>query len=144
MQPPRPYSNAPAACLLIEDNNFDQRLIMRVLKKSGMELPVLVAPTLDEARIVLAEQKIRFILLDNSLPDGYGADFALELSANPATAVLPVMMLTDWPSPFMTDKAKMAGVLAILGKAQFGPQHVQIMLAARQSARRPVGRAAGF
>jgi len=65
------------------------------------------------------------ILLDNNLPDGVGAEFALELAGNPQHASIPVIMVSDWPTPFMWEKAASAGVLYVVNKAEFGVRYVE-------------------
>ena len=64
------------------------------------------------------------ILLDNNLPDGLGANFAVELSHDPAFSKIPVIMVSDWPSPFMWAKATAAGVLHVVNKSDFGARYV--------------------
>ena len=70
------------------------------------------------------------ILLDNNLPDGQGANFALELSEDPRFAHIPVVMVSDWPTPFMYHKAEMAGVRHVVSKADFGARYIHSALSA--------------
>jgi CheY-like chemotaxis protein len=97
------------SCLIVEDSEFDSMRMARVLSKSLGEVPVKVATTLDTARTMLREGPLDLILLDNNLPDGLGANFALELAQNKELAHIPVIIVSDWPSPFMWDKAASAG-----------------------------------
>lgn len=112
------------SCLIVEDSEFDSMRMARVLSKSLGEVPVKVATTLDTARTMLREGPLDLILLDNNLPDGLGANFALELAQNKELAHIPVIIVSDWPSPFMWDKAASAGVLYVVNKMEFDGHHV--------------------
>jgi CheY-like chemotaxis protein len=121
--------NQPATrCLMVEDNSFDQKKIKRVLARSSLAVEMETATTLAEARQILARGGVDMILLDNNLPDGLGADFALELARDEQTAAIPIVMVSDWPSPFMWDKANMAGVLHVVNKTDFGARYVNAAL----------------
>ena len=106
-------------CLIVEDNHFDHRMMTRVIDRSRANLQIQVATTLESARNVLSSQPVSLILLDNNLPDGTGANFALELAKDPNLAGIPVIMVSDWPTPFMWDKAAKAGVLYVVNKSEF-------------------------
>ena len=121
---PAPARRPVTHCLMVEDSTFDQEKIKRVMARSSLAVEIEIAPTLQEARNVLALGGIDMILLDNNLPDGLGADFAIELSRDAATANIPIVMVSDWPSPFMWDKANMAGVLHVVNKTDFGARYV--------------------
>ena len=111
-------------CLIVEDSVFDSEKMSRVVSKTGNGMPVRVAQTLRSARTMLKEAAPTFILLDNNLPDGKGADFARELAADARLARIPVVLVSDWPSPFMWQKAASAGVSFVLNKQDFGVTHV--------------------
>jgi response regulator RpfG family c-di-GMP phosphodiesterase len=106
-------------CLIIEDSSFDQRMMERVVHKTGSQFHVEVVSTLCDARRVLAEGPVSIILLDNNLPDGKGANFALELSKDKELSRIPVIIVSDWPSPFMWQKAQLAGVSSVVNKSEF-------------------------
>lgn len=114
-----------ATCLIVEDSQFDQQMMTRVVDRSQGKMRVEVAATLQSARDALRSGKISLILLDNNMPDGLGAEFALELAANPSFATIPVIMVSDWPTPFMWEKAASAGVLYVVNKAEFGVRYVE-------------------
>lgn len=105
-------------CLLIEDSEFDQRRIRRVLVELGI-LHLDIVSTVGEARAYVTRQRVDLILLDNGLPDGFGVDFALELRDSPGLSNIPVVIVSDWPTPFMFDKALMARVRQVLRKDEF-------------------------
>lgn len=131
---PASLSSHAGNCLIIEDSAFDQEMMKRVMARSKLSLKVETASTLQQARKVLARGEIHMILLDNNLPDGLGANFAVEISQNPAFAKIAVVMVSDWPSPFMWDKATAAGVLHVVNKSDFGARYVYAaMQAANQN-----------
>ena len=117
--------HAKRACLVVEDNKFDQKRISLALTHSGPKLQPYFSNTLQEAREMLEAYEFHMILLNNNLPDGMGADFALELANNPKHRKKPVVLFSDWPSPFMWDKARQAGVCFVLTKSEFHLDHVQ-------------------
>lgn len=105
-----------ARILLIEDSDAYRAVLDRMLTRLDDRVEVVTAATLAEARNLLSRMRIDLILLDNSLPDGNGADFALELRDTARFAIVPVALISGWPSPFMYAKAKAAQVVAILSK----------------------------
>lgn len=105
----KPTAQKPK-CLVIEDSVFDQRMIQRMIRGSGVEIEVTFASTLDAARRILARHRFSMILCDNNLPDGNGADFAQNLSNDPQYFDTPIVIVSGWPSPFMWAKAKAAGL----------------------------------
>lgn len=115
-------------CLIVEDSAFDQEKLTRVMRKSRHNMHLEITSTLRDARKALARGKAALILLDNNLPDGLGADFALELARDPELADIPVIMISDWPSPFMWEKAASAGVIYVLSKTEFDGRYVHAAL----------------
>ncbi|MDW4498318.1 response regulator [Sulfitobacter sp. D35] len=124
MQVPRPNVHRPESCLIIEDSSFDRRMMSRVLGRSFPHMSVSAVTTLAAARRHLALHGTSLILLDNQLPDGIGANFAMELSADTRFAHIPVILISDWPSPFMYDKAHFAGVRHVVDKSDFGARYI--------------------
>lgn len=131
-----PASPTPPICLIVEDSEFDSERLTRIIKNTKLKMRIEVASTLARARRTLERSKAALILLDNNLPDGLGADFAIELSRNAGTADIPVIMVSDWPSPFMWEKAASAGVRYVLGKMDFDARYVHASLAPRRAAAR--------
>ncbi len=134
--PKAPYSGT---CLIVEDSAFDQAMMARVVDRAESRMRVQVAATLQSARRVLAQGEVSLILLDNNLPDGIGANFALELAADPRHADTPVIMVSDWPTPFMWEKAAAAGVLYVVNKAEFCVRYVDQALRSGVRRRARVG-----
>jgi response regulator RpfG family c-di-GMP phosphodiesterase len=126
-------------CLIIEDSDFDQQRMTRIIRKYQGKLRITAVPTLKAARKVLFEEHVVLILLDNNLPDGVGADFAVTLSRNAQYSDIPVIIVTDWPSPFMWEKAASAGVQYVLNKAEFDARYVHAALKASKQRKRRIG-----
>lgn len=120
---PRHFGSAPF--LVIEDSQFDQERIRRMLAHSFPAAQGIYVSTLEDARTVLETVVVSLIVLDNNLPDGKGANFALGLFSDPEFAQVPIIMVSDWPSPFMFHKAEMAQVMSVVGKAEFRAMHIR-------------------
>ena len=84
--------------LYIEDNVYNVQLIQRlILQRPNVEL---LTATLGSTGIGLAlERKPDLILLDVHLPDVQGYDVFASLHANPATASIPVVILSADATP---------------------------------------------
>lgn len=115
-------------CLIVEDNIFDSEKLSRVVEKTRCKMQVEIASTLHRAREKLRRNRPALILLDNNLPDGLGADFAIELSREQHHAGIPIIMVSDWPSPFMWEKAAAAGVRYVTSKTEFDGRYVRAAL----------------
>lgn len=118
----------PETCLIVEDSAFDREKLTRVMKRTRERMRIELAPDLQTARRALEKEGMSLILLDNNLPDGLGADFAQELAKDPRLADIPVIMVSDWPSPFMWEKAASAGVAYVLSKTEFDGRYVHAAL----------------
>jgi two-component system cell cycle response regulator len=81
-----------AGILLIDDDPFITDLLRTVLESTNRE--ILVAATAREAEAILEEKKVSLILLDLVLPDTDGRNFLVRLKERPATASVPVIILS--------------------------------------------------
>lgn len=108
-------------CLIVEDDEFDRLMMFRTAKTAMNNVVITAVTSLVAARQVLMAGPASLILLDNSLPDGKGSDFALELAQSPSLAETPIIIVSDWPSPFMWDKASAAGVRRVVTKSDLNP-----------------------
>ncbi|MGJ8616990.1 MAG: response regulator [Sulfitobacter sp.] len=121
-------SRSQPTCLIVEDSEFGREKLTRVINKNVREMKVEFADTLHSARVALSRSKVSLILLDNNLPDGLGANFALELSRDAHLADIPIILISDWPSPFMWEKAAAAGVTYVLNKGEFDARYIHAAL----------------
>ncbi|WP_083099747.1 response regulator [Pseudophaeobacter leonis] len=108
-------------CLIVEDDEFDRLMMFRTAKTAINNFVITAVTSLEAARQVLMAGPASLILLDNSLPDGKGSDFALGLAQSPSLAETPIIIVSDWPSPFMWDKASAAGVRRVVTKSDLNP-----------------------
>lgn len=115
-------------CLIVEDSTFDQEKMRRVISRSFPNMEIEVAATIERAHRKLLTHNVTVILLDNSLPDGIGAEFAMELRDYPAFEKTPIIMVSDWPTPFVYDKAEKAKVAHVVNKSDFGARFVHNVL----------------
>lgn len=119
----------PPKCLIVEDDSFDKKMIYRITRLAVSGITIKVVSTLQEARSAVRAEPISLILLDNALPDGKGADFAMELAHSANWSEIPIIIVSDWPSPFMWDKASAAGVRRIVTKSDLKPHLITEILA---------------
>ena len=78
--------------LIIESDSKMSGLLDSLLK--GTDRVTHMARTVAEAHQVLEENSIELVVLDLSLPDGDGRDFLASMRERPATAMLPVIVLS--------------------------------------------------
>ena len=82
--------------LIIDDSLMDRKLLISLIKKSGIENEILQAADGEEGLKVLSEnyQNICIILLDWQMPKLNGLDFMKAVVKVPATAATPIVMVT--------------------------------------------------
>ena len=95
---------SPGKLLLVEDNPDDEALMLRAFKKSNIKEEVVVVRDGAEAVQYLLEQGIngdetrevlpRVVFLDLKLPRLDGLEVLQRIRSNPATRLLPVVILT--------------------------------------------------
>ena len=124
----RATPGSDGTCLIVEDSEFDREKLRRILANAYRGMRVEFAPSIEAARRALETGDKALILLDNNLPDGLGANFALELACDDRHAQTPVIMVSDWPSPFMWEKAASAGVLYVVNKSDFDARYIATAL----------------
>src|SRR4030088_717309 len=84
-------ANSPLI-LVVEDNPANLLLVKAVLRLAKMT--VVEATTAAIARRVVQEAVPDLVLMDVRLPDGDGLQLTRELKASPATAGIPILVLT--------------------------------------------------
>ncbi|MGH9894215.1 MAG: response regulator [bacterium] len=88
----------PVVILLVEDNEDDEALTLRALKKSNIANEVRVARSGEEALEFLfgpGAQAPHVMLLDLNLPKMNGQDVLRKVRADERTKLLPVVILTS-------------------------------------------------
>jgi len=103
--------------LLVEDNKGDARLIMEMLKESGTdEFDINFCETLNDSLSLIDKLNFDIILLDLSLPDGFGIDsFRKVYTHNPG---IPIILLTGNDDQKLALKAVRNGAQDYLVKDQ--------------------------
>ena len=79
--------------ILIVDDSLTVR--MDLGEAFEAEYATTLCATLGEARKALGTEKFDLAILDVLLPDGDGVEFLQEIKSNPATAGIPVMLLSS-------------------------------------------------
>lgn len=108
--------------VLLVDDQFELRAIHGAfLTSHGYN--VVLAEDGDGALDAAREHHPDLILLDHSLPRRTGLDVAAELKRDPATAAIPIVMLTAHTYGAIGRRARAVGCAAFLSKP-CGPQRV--------------------
>jgi chemosensory pili system protein ChpA (sensor histidine kinase/response regulator) len=110
---PEPAPQAPLA-LVVDDSITMRRVTQRLLERNGMQ--VVTAKDGLEAIGVLQDHRPDIILLDIEMPRMDGFEFAKHVRNNPATAALPIIMITSRVSDKHRARAIEVGVNDYLGK----------------------------
>jgi len=111
-------------CLVVESSEADQHRIKNILN-AGVLAETFCAANLKEAREAASKYRFDLFLLDNALKDGTGVNFAQEIRRHPAHRFTPIILFSDWSTPFLQDKAQAARVNLMIQKAEFHPRHVR-------------------
>lgn len=95
---------APTVIFLAEDNSADVFLIREALSQRGSAYELIVAE--DGARVTNILERLghdlplpRIVLMDLNLPKVDGSDLLQKIRSHPATAKLPVIVITSSRSP---------------------------------------------
>ena len=84
---------SPARILVVDDTPANVKLLVDVLTAKGYT--VSSAPNGEEALVRIAVQEPDLVLLDIMMPGLSGYDVCRKIRANPATALLPVVLCTS-------------------------------------------------
>jgi len=99
---------------LVEDNNDFGELLAKLLDRFGYD--VIQAGSGVAAINQASEQQPDLILMDICLPDMTGDEITARLKSNPATRDIPVIIITAFLEPSVTNRALDAGAAEILRK----------------------------
>lgn len=108
--------------LIVEDDNFLRDLLARKLTHEKFNL--LVAANGEEAVELVKSEHPSIILLDLILPGMNGFEVLTEIRANPDTANIPVIVLSNLGQESDIDKAKKIGADEFLIKSNFSIDEV--------------------
>ena len=91
--------------LIVDDYAGARYLRSRILSDGGYE--VLEAATAEEALRLIAATRPSLIVLDVNLPDLSGMEVCRRLKQDPATAAIPVILIT---AAWMSEQARLEGI----------------------------------
>ena len=124
-------SDGPAATatrvLYIDDNQDNIFLLRRLFRRSCPDIALYTAMTGGEGVKAAIDERPALILLDNRLPDTNGEQVLRELATIPATAAIPVVILSADSSPVIVKELIAAGAADFLAKPFDGPQLLAIL-----------------
>ncbi|MHA4811635.1 PAS domain-containing sensor histidine kinase [Flavitalea flava] len=104
--------------LTIEDNSADLYLIERMLSTSGLGIDKLYSSdTVKKAREILQTREINLVLLDLTLPDGFGINTFIQLK--PVVQHIPVIILTGMADKSLALEAIKEGAQDYLVKGEY-------------------------
>lgn len=107
-------SQPSATILLIEDISTVQFFVRNALSSLPRPYTLLTAPTLADARAVMAGKFVDLFIVDIGLPDGDGIDFLCEAAVLQPQA--SAIIVTATPSEDHRARAEQLGVVQILSK----------------------------
>jgi CheY-like chemotaxis protein len=102
--------------LYIDDNEDNVVLLRRLFKRKCPDIQLHTAMTGGDGVRVAIDDQPALILLDNRLPDASGGQVLRDLAAAPATAAIPVVILSGDTNPATVDELLAAGAADFLGK----------------------------
>lgn len=105
--------------LVIDDTPTMRLIVTGMLEDLGFQT-VLQAESSDVAMKLIQTEAFDLVLCDWNMPGRTGIEFIRNLRAQPATASLPVLMMTSNNDPRQIAEARTAGVSSYLVKP-FGP-----------------------
>jgi DNA-binding NarL/FixJ family response regulator len=109
---------APVRILLIEDDNGHARLIQELLKEAeGFAFVLERSARLSEGVRLAASASWSIVLLDLSLPDGFGRDTYHQLAT--AAPGMPVLVLSSNDDQSVAEELLGAGARGYLVKGKF-------------------------
>lgn len=108
-------TNSQCDVLYIEDNRVNFMLVEHILQ-SRPALKLLQATRGETGVSLAAERTPRLILLDLNLPDIHGSDVLHRLQQDPATAQIPVVVISADATPSQIERLLAAGARNYLTK----------------------------
>jgi CheY-like chemotaxis protein len=106
----------PRRILLAEDNLLLSKVSAAALRRGGFE--VVLAMDGEEALVKARSEPVDLILLDVIMPRLQGFEVLAELQTDPATASIPVVMLSNLGQAEDVQKALASGALAYFVKSE--------------------------
>jgi CheY-like chemotaxis protein len=102
--------------LYIDDNEDNIFLLQRLFKRKRPDIQLRTAMTGRDGIKAAIDDQPALILLDNRLPDTSGEQILRQLAATPATAAIPVVILSGDSNPLTVSELLAAGAVDFLAK----------------------------
>jgi len=102
--------------LIIDDNPMILRYTDEVLARHWTDHALIAVQTIAEGEACMSEYQPRIVLLDHHLPDGSGADLADRWAADPATARIPIVMISGYTEHLIEAARRCPNIVATLAK----------------------------
>ena len=102
--------------LYIDDSQDNILIVQRLLKRKCPDVQLRTAMTGRDGITAAIDDQPTLILLDNRLPDTSGEQLLRELAAIPATAAIPVVILSGDTNPLTVNELLAAGAADFLAK----------------------------
>ena len=102
--------------LYIDDDEDNIFLLRRLFQRKCPEIQLHTAMTGHDGVRVAIDDQPALILLDNRLPDASGEQVLRNLAAAPATAAIPVVIISGDSHPATVSELLAAGAADFLGK----------------------------
>jgi two-component system cell cycle response regulator DivK len=100
--------------LYVEDNEFNRKIVRHLLGRTSYQL---IEATDGESGVTTArDARPDLVIMDIQLPKMSGLDATRQLRADPATAGIPVIVITSFALAGDEEKAREAGATAYLAK----------------------------
>ncbi|MHB1240593.1 MAG: response regulator [Gammaproteobacteria bacterium] len=100
--------------LVVDDDEFQHRLLMKLLEDANLELSFAASGT--EALAILRKCRPDIVLMDFSLPDIDGVEVTRRLKSNETFATIPVIMITGHSSKAVVVESLQAGAVDFVVK----------------------------
>jgi two-component system, cell cycle response regulator DivK len=111
--------------LYVEDNEFNRKIVRHLLGRTSYRL---IEATDGEAGVTTARETLPdLVIMDIQLPKQSGLEATRELRADPATARIPIIVITSFALAGDEEKAREAGAVAYLAKP-YSPRELLQMI----------------
>jgi len=111
--------------LYVEDNEFNRKIVRHLLGRTSYRLLEAVD---GEAGVAAAHEAVPdLVIMDIQLPKLSGLEATRQLRADPATAAIPVIVITSFALAGDEEKAREAGAAAYLAKP-YSPRELLQMI----------------
>ncbi len=111
--------------LYVEDNEFNRKIVRQLLVRTSYQL---IEATDGEAGVTTAREAAPdLVIMDIQLPKLSGLEATRQLRSDPATAGIPIIVITSFALAGDEEKARDAGAAAYLAKP-YSPRELLQMI----------------